>query len=54
MIDNNLLAFTGKLNSHPDFELIRAFLYKYNVNYIELTEGPLIDIGGIIPVYEHC
>lgn len=54
MIDKNLLAFTGKLNSHPDFELIRAFLYKYNINYIELTEGPLIDIGGIIPVYEHC
>lgn len=52
MIDKNLLAFTGKLNSHTDYKRIEAFLNKYNVNFVELTNGPLIDIGGIIPILE--
>ncbi len=53
MIDKNLIAFTGKLDSHIDCNIIKSFLNKYNVNYIELTEEPLIDIGGIIPILEH-
>lgn len=53
MIDKNLLAFTGCLDSHNDSESIKVFLNKYNVNYIELSKEPLIDVGGIIPVFEH-
>ena len=50
IIDKNLIAFTGSLKQHTDYELINAFLYKHNIRYIELTDGPLIDIGGIIPL----
>ena len=28
------------------------FLRKYNVNYVELTDKPLTDIGGIVPIFE--
>ncbi len=53
MIGKNLLAFTGNLDTHSDAELIKSFLNKYNINYVELSNGPLIDIGGIIPVSEY-
>lgn len=52
MIDKNLLAFTGKINNHTDVELIINFLSKHNVRYTELSSGPLVDIGGIIPLTE--
>lgn len=52
MIDKNLLAFTGRINNHTDAELIINFLSKHNVRYTELSSGPLVDIGGIIPLTE--
>ena len=51
-LDKNLIVFTGKLDTHIDGDLIKDFLLKYNINYIELSEGPLIDIGGIIPLLQ--
>ncbi len=54
MIDKNLLAFTGRLDSHTDSDLIKSFLNKHSVNCVELIDGPLIDIGGIIPLLELC
>lgn len=53
MLDKNLLAFTGKLKSHSDAERIISFLNKHHINYIELSDEPLIDIGGIIPLIEY-
>lgn len=53
MIGKNLLAFTGKLDTHNDAELIKAFLNKHSIKYVELSSGPLVDIGGIIPVLEY-
>lgn len=53
MIGKDLLAFTGKIDTHSDAELIKSFLNKNNIDYIELSNGPLIDIGGIIPVLEY-
>lgn len=53
MLDKNLLAFTGKLKSHSDAELIISFLNKHRIKYIELTDEPLVDIGGIIPLIEN-
>ena len=53
MIGKNLLAFTGNLDTHIDAELIKSFLKKHSVDYIELNDGPLIDIGGIIPFSEY-
>lgn len=52
MIDNNILAFTGKLDTHTNYTEIMQFLSKHNIKYIELSDGPLIDIGGIIPLFE--
>lgn len=48
-IDNTVL-FTGNLDEHSNSESIKDFLIKYNVEYIELTEGELTDVGGIIPI----
>ena len=53
MIGKNLLAFTGNLDTHSDAELIKSFLKKHSVDYIELNDGPLMDIGGIIPFSEY-
>lgn len=50
LIDNNLIAFTGEINNHPDYNKIVSFLSAQNTNYICLTKGNLIDIGGIIPL----
>lgn len=54
MIDKNILAFTGCLDSHIDSALIKSFLNKHSISYVELTDGPLVDIGGIIPLFELC
>ena len=51
-IDKKLIAFTGRLNTHNDAEIIKAFLNKYNVDYVELTDEPLTDVGGIVPILE--
>lgn len=51
-IDKNLIVFNGKLSTHNDADKIKNFLKKYNVNYIELTDKPLTDIGGIVPIFE--
>lgn len=49
-VDNNLLAFTGRIDTHCDSKKIRAFLNKYNVNILELTNDTLTDVGGIVPI----
>lgn len=51
-IDKNLIAFNGKLSTHNDAGKIKNFLRKHNVNYVELTDKPLTDIGGIVPIFE--
>lgn len=51
-IDKNLIAFNGTLSTHNDSSIIESFLSKYNVNYVELTDKPLTDIGGIVPIFE--
>lgn len=52
MLDKNVIAFTGKLETHTDCDRIKSFLIKHNIRFIELTDGPLIDIGGIIPLLQ--
>ena len=42
------LAFTGRLDSHPDGMKIRAFIKECGVQIIELTDEPLFDIGGLL------
>ncbi len=54
LVAPNLLAICGKLDSHPDYLRIRAFLQQRGVTVWELPspDGRLWDIGGIIPLAE--
>ena len=52
LIAPNQLAFTGSLGFHPDSQKIKSFLQERGVQWIELTNEPLLDIGGIIPITE--
>lgn len=46
------MAFAGQLSSHPDGELIRAFLKSQGISAVELRKGPLLDVGGILPLLQ--
>lgn len=48
----DLLAVNGRLDTHRDGERIKAFLFKYGVRALELTDGRITDIGGILPLTE--
>ena len=52
-ISPEILAFSGKIESHPDFENINSFALNYNINIISLSNKPLYDIGGIHPICEY-
>ena len=52
LIDKNILAVTGSLKQHPDYNKITAFCKKYHVSVYELTQKKPIDIGSILPIYE--
>lgn len=52
LIARDLLAFSGDIRSHPDYEEIRRFCGERGVELLSLTEGPLVDIGGIVPLME--
>ena len=49
-IDKNVLAFTGRLDSLSFEKPIRDYLEAHGVQIVELTDGPMIDIGGILPL----
>ena len=48
----DLLAVNGRLGTHRDGAQILAFLKKYGVAPVELSEGKITDIGGILPLME--
>lgn len=52
LIDKDLLLFNGDLSTHKDFDIIKDFLYDNGVNYIDIKEKLLTDIGSIIPITE--
>lgn len=49
---NGILAFTGDISLHRDYRNIKNFCKKKNVEIVSLSNGPLVDIGSIIPVFE--
>ncbi len=51
-ISSNDVVFFGDIKKHRDFEVIKAFLSKYECNFLCTDESPLRDIGGIIPILE--
>lgn len=44
----SMVFFAGSLHVHPNETEIRGFIKQRNLSVTELTEQPLIDIGGII------
>ena len=52
LLSENLIAFTGNLNNHPDGHKIEEFLVERNMKPIYLTKRPLFDIGGAILLKE--
>lgn len=51
MIEKNKIVFTGNIDRHIDSKIIKSFLLKHCIDYINLIDGDLIDIGGLIPLY---
>ena len=51
-ISKNEIAFNGSLMSHSDYKQIVDALNRNNIKGIELHNGILEDIGGIIPLIE--
>lgn len=47
------LAFTGRLDSHPDRDAILRFLSNRGVEPVYLSHGPAFDIGSAIPLFEN-
>ena len=47
-INNNVVAFTGKLDEHPDEGRIYDFLAAHGQKALFLTDRPIFDIGGAI------
>lgn len=45
-----LMAFSGRLNCHPEEEKVREFLARRGVQVLELLDRPLLDVGGILPL----
>lgn len=48
LIEKNILAVNGSINTHPDGDVIKEFCKKQDVELYELKEGILEDIGSII------
>lgn len=46
----DVLAVSGRLDSHPDGGRIRAFIESRGVAVWELTPDRLVDVGGILPL----
>lgn len=47
-----LLAFTGRLDGHPDGERIESFLRARRVEPLYLTDSPVFDVGSAVLLTE--
>lgn len=51
-IADEKIAFTGKLDTHPDCGRILQFLERREIEAVFLTAEPVFDIGSAIPILE--
>lgn len=51
-IDKDILAFSGNIKIHKDYDNIKNFAQNYGINIISLSRNLLYDIGGILPIKE--
>ena len=52
LISPERMAFVGNPKQHPDYNKIKKFLDHRKIGVEILAEGPLRDIGGLIPLME--
>ena len=52
MISQSELAFTGRLDDHPDKARIESFLRVHGVSPVYLTDDAVFDIGSAVPLTE--
>ncbi len=52
-LDADTIAFTGKLNNHPDKDRIENYISKLGLKIVYLTDRPCFDIGSILPGFEY-
>ncbi len=52
-ISDTLLGFTGDLNIFPEGDNIRDFCANHGVDAFSLTNEPMYDYGGILPITEY-
>ena len=50
LIDENLLAFNGSIEIHPDYDRIYEFCIRHCIKIISLSNENLYDIGSIIRI----
>ena len=48
----NLIAFTGDITTHPDYDKICGFCKNSGVDIYSLGKNVPIDIGSLLPVIE--
>ena len=49
-IGRSFLVFAGNPSLHPDWPVLLDFLEKRGITAVPLFDGPLMDVGSIIPV----
>lgn len=52
LVAPDTLAVAGRLQYHRDAPAIAAFALNHGVHILELTDGKITDIGGILPLTE--
>jgi len=52
LISPGEMVFTGSLSRYREGERVREFLGACGVRAIGLSDGPMVDIGGILPLME--
>ena len=52
MIGKKKLLFCGNIENHKSYKEIKRFAEKYGVELVSAFDGPLTDIGSIIPVIQ--
>ena len=52
LVSKDTLAFSGNISMHPDYADMKAFAAGYGVSLLPLSDRPLYDIGGILPIKE--
>jgi len=52
LLSPSVLAFSGNIQQHRNYEDIQAFAKNHHISLLSLSNKPLTDIGGLLPLKE--